>query len=183
MGVREMSVTADPVWAEEVLRVYGRRLYPAALRMTRNAADAEDLVQETLVKALVSSARFQRGTNLNAWLRRIMTNTFINGYRKSRGEPKFVTGDEADFQSLRTPSPGGSAEDQAVRGLLDPELMAALHGLPDRHRTVIYLADMQGLGYKEIAALTGIPLGSVKSCLHRARYKLRAALGGYAPDD
>ncbi len=101
--MREMTVTADPVWAEEVLRVYGRRLYPAALRMTRNAADAEDLVQETLAKALVSSARFQRGTNLNAWLRRIMTNTFINGYRKSRGEPKFVTGDAVDFQLAPRP--------------------------------------------------------------------------------
>ena len=76
----------------------------------------------------------------------------------------------------------GSAEDQAVRGLLDPELMTALRGLPDRHRTVIYLADMQGLGYKQISALTGIPLGSVKLCLHRARYKRPAAPGGYAPD-
>jgi RNA polymerase sigma-70 factor, ECF subfamily len=104
--------------------------------MTRNAVDAEDLVQETLAKVLVSAARFQRGTDLNAWLRRIMTNTFINGYRKSRGEPKFVTGDEVDFRSLRARSPGGSAEVQAVRGLLDPELMAALRGLPDRHRTL-----------------------------------------------
>jgi RNA polymerase sigma-70 factor, ECF subfamily len=102
--------------------------------MTRNAVDAEDLVQETLAKVLVSAARFQRGTDLNAWLRRIMTNTFINGCRKSRGEPKLVTGDAIDFQSLRAPSPGGSGEDQAVRGLLDPELMAALRGSPDRHR-------------------------------------------------
>jgi RNA polymerase sigma-70 factor (ECF subfamily) len=177
-----MTVAADPVWAEEVLRDYGRRLYPAALRMTRNAADAEDLVQETLAKALVASARFEPGTNLNAWLRRIMTNTFISGYRKSRGEPQLLTADALDAQPLRAQSPGGSAEDQAVRGLLDPELRAALRGLPDRHRTVIYLCDMQGLGYKQISALTGIPLGSVKSCLHRARYKLRAALGAYVPD-
>jgi RNA polymerase sigma-70 factor (ECF subfamily) len=96
------------------------------LRMTRNAADAEDLVPETPPWRSCPRPGFQRGTNLNAWLRRIMTNTFINGYRKSRGEPEFVTGDGVDFRSLRAQSPGGSAEDQAVRGLLDPELMAAL---------------------------------------------------------
>jgi len=82
-----MTATADEVWAEDVLRVYGTSLYPAALRMTRNAPDAEDLVQETFAKALAASGRFQPGTNLNAWLRRIMVNTFISGYRKNRAEP------------------------------------------------------------------------------------------------
>jgi RNA polymerase sigma-70 factor, ECF subfamily len=177
-----MTATADAVWSEEVLRVYGTRLYPSALRMTRNAPDAEDLVQETLAKALAASARFQRGTNLNAWLRRIMVNTFISDYRRSRGEPTFVTGDVIVSPPLRAQSPGGSAEDQAVGGLLDPEVIAALRELPDRHRTVVYLADMQGLGYGQISALTGIPLGTVKSSLHRARYRLRVALGAYAPD-
>jgi RNA polymerase sigma-70 factor, ECF subfamily len=177
-----MTATADAVWSEEVLRVYGTRLYPTALRMTRNAPDAEDLVQETLAKALAASASFQRGTNLNAWLRRIMVNTFISGYRRSQGEPKFVTGDAVVSQSLRAESPGGSAEDQAVGDLMAPKVIAALRELPDGHRIVVYLADMQGLGYGQITALTGIPLGTVKSSLHRARLKLRVALGAYAFD-
>jgi RNA polymerase sigma-70 factor, ECF subfamily len=178
----EMTLTADGVWAEDVLRAYGTSLYPAALRMTRNAQDAEDLVQETFVKALAASERFQPGTNLNAWLRRIMINTFISGYRKSRGEPQFVSGDALGsgllwFQSIC------SAEDQVVGRLLDPGVIAALRELPDKHRIVVYLADLEGLGYRQISALTGIPLGSVKSSLHRARYRLRAELGAYASRD
>jgi RNA polymerase sigma-70 factor, ECF subfamily len=177
-----VTAAADGVWAEDVLRVYGTSLYPAALRMTRNAPDAEDLVQETFAKALAASGRFQPGTNLNAWLRRIMTNTFISGYRKKRAEPQFVTGEVAGAQLLCAQSPGGSAEDQVVGRLLDPDVIAALRQLPDRHRVVVYLADLEGLGYRQISALTGIPLGSVKSCLHRARYRLRASLGAYASD-
>jgi RNA polymerase sigma-70 factor (ECF subfamily) len=174
-----MTATADEVWAEDVLRIYGTSLYPAALRMTRNAPDAEDLVQETFAKALAASGRFQPGTNLNAWLRRIMINTFISGYRKSRAEPQFVTGDALASQLICAQSHDGSAEDQFVKRLLDADLIAALRALPDRHRTVIYLADLEGLGYRQISALTGIPLGSVKSCLHRARHRLRADLAGY----
>ena len=98
-----MAVTADEVWAEDVLRVYGTSLYPAALRITGNAPDAEDLVQETFVKALAASGRFQPGTNLNAWLRRIMINTFISGYRKSRTEPQFVTGDAIGLAAALRP--------------------------------------------------------------------------------
>jgi RNA polymerase sigma-70 factor (ECF subfamily) len=175
-----MAVTADGVWAEDVLRAFVTSLYPAALRMSGNAPDAEDLVQETLAKALSASGRFEPGTNLNAWLRRIMTNTFISGYRKRRAEPRLVTADAAGSQLLRAPARDGSAEDQVVGRLLDADLTAALRALPDRHRTVVYLADLEGLGYQQIAALTGIPLGSVKSCLHRARYRLRAELGGHA---
>jgi RNA polymerase sigma-70 factor, ECF subfamily len=178
-----MAVTADEVWAEDVLRVYGTSLYPAALRMTRNAPDAEDLVQETLAKALAASGRFQPGTNLNAWLRRIMINTFISGYRKSRAEPQFVTGDAVGAQLLCGRSPDGSAEDQVVGRLLDPAVIAVLRELPDRYRIVVYLADLQGLGYRQISTMTGMPLGSVKSCLHRARYRLRAELSGYASHD
>ena len=178
-----MAVTGDEVWAEDALRFYGTSLYPAALRMTRNPPDAEDLVQETFAKALAASGRFQPGTNLNAWLRRIMVNTFISGYRRSRAEPQFVTADVMGSPPLRAPSPDGSAEDQVVARLLDPEVMAALRVLPDRHRMVVYLADLEGLGYRQISALTGIPLGSVKSCLHRARCRLRAELGAYASHD
>jgi RNA polymerase sigma-70 factor (ECF subfamily) len=175
-----MAVTADGVWAEDVLRTYATSLYPAAFRMTGNAPDAEDLVQETFAKALAASGQFQPGTNLNAWLRRIMTNTFISGYRKRRAEPRIVTDEATGSQLLCAPSHDGSAEDQVVGCLLNADLIAALRALPDRHRMVVYLSDLQGLGYRQISALTGIPLGSVKSCLHRARHRLRAQLGGYA---
>jgi RNA polymerase sigma-70 factor, ECF subfamily len=175
-----MAVTADRVWAEDVLRAYATSLYPAALRITRNTPDAEDLVQETFAKALTASGQFRPGTNLNAWLRRIMINVFISGYRKRRAEPQFVTADAAGPQLACAPSGDGSAEDQVVRGLLDADLIAALRALPDRHRTVVYLADLEGLGYRQISALTGIPLGSVKSCLHRARHRLRTDLAAYA---
>ena len=175
-----MTAISDEVWAEDVLRVYGMSLYPAALRMTRNAPDAEDLLQETFAKALAASGRFQPGTNLNAWLRRIMTNTFISSYRKNRARPQSVTGDVVDAQLLCVQSPDGSAEDQMVGQLLNPDMIAALRELPDRHKIVVYLADLQGLSYQQISALTGIPLGSVSSCLHRARRSLRASLGVYA---
>src|SRR6266487_3557369 len=141
-----MAVTADGVWAEDVLRVFGRSLYPSALRMTGNAPDAEDLVQETFAKALAASGRFQPGTNLSAWLRRIMVNTFISA-------------ESVGWQLLRTESHDGSAEDLVVGRLLNSDLTAALRALPDRHRMVVYLADLQGLGYQQISALTGIPLG------------------------
>jgi RNA polymerase sigma-70 factor, ECF subfamily len=175
-----MAGTADGVRAEDVLRAFAASLYPAALRMSGNAPDAEDLVQETLAKALAASARFEPGTNLNAWLRRIMTNTFISGYRKRRAGPRFITEDALGSHLLRARSHDGPAEDQVVRCLLDADLTAALRALPDRHKMVIYLADLEGLGYRQISALTGIPLGSVKSCLHRARCRLRAELGDYA---
>ena len=174
-----MTLTDGEVWTEDILRTYGTSLYPAAFRMTRNAPDAEDLVQETFAKALAASGRFEPGTNLNAWLRRIMINTFISGYRKSRAEPQFVTGDAIGSQLLCAQSHDGSAEDQVVARQLDSEVVAALRELPDRHRMVVYLADLQGLGYQQISALTGIPLGSVKSCLHRARRRLRAQLSAY----
>ena len=175
-----MAVIADEVWAEDVLRAYAASLYPAALRMTGNPPDADDLMQETFAKALAASERFQPGTNLNAWLRRIMLNTFISGYRKRRAEPQLVAVDATGSQFLFVQSRDGSAEDQVVRRLLDANLTAALRALPDRQRTVIYLADLEGLGYGQISTLTGIPLGSVKSSLHRARSRLRAELGSHA---
>ena len=176
-----MAVTADGVWAEDVLRVFGRSLYPAALRMTGNAPDAEDLVQETFAKALAASGRFQPGTNLSAWLRRIMVNTFISGYRKTRSGPQFVPADFTSPQLLRVQSHDGSAEEQMLRYRLGADLTAALRALPDRYRTVVFLADLQGLAYQQISTVTGIPIGSVKSCLHRARRRLRADLGNYVP--
>ena len=174
-----MTVTAGGIWAEDALRANATSLYPAALRITGNAPYAEDLLQATFAKALAASGRFKPGTNLNAWLRRIMINTFISGYRKRRGEPQFVTGDAVGTRLLSAQSGDGSPEDQVVGRLLDADLTAALRALPDKHRMVVYLADLVGLGYQQISALTGIPLGSVKSCLHRARYRLRAELGAY----
>jgi len=175
-----MAVIADEVWAEDVLRAYAASLYPAALRMTGNPPDADDLLQETFAKALAASKRFQPGTNLNAWLRRIMLNTFISGYRKRRAEPQLVTADATGSQLFIRQSHDISAEDQVVRRLLDANLTAALRALPHRQRMVVYLADLEGLGYRQVSALTGIPLGSVKSSLHRARCRLRAELGSYA---
>jgi RNA polymerase sigma-70 factor, ECF subfamily len=174
-----MAIIADGVWAEDVIRSYTASLYPMALRMTGNPPDADDLLQETFAKAFAASARFRPGTNLNAWLRRIMLNTFISAYRKRRKEPQFVT-ITAGSQPLFGQPHHSSAEDQVVRRLIDANLMAALRALPDKQRTVIYLADLEGLGYRQIATLTGIPLGSVKSCLHRGRSRLRSELGGSA---
>jgi RNA polymerase sigma-70 factor, ECF subfamily len=175
-----MAIITNEVWAEDVLRFYAASLYPVALRMTGNPPDADDLLQETFAKALAASERYQPCTNLKAWLRRIMLNTFISSYRKRRAEPQFVTLD-ACSQLLLARSHQSSAEDQVLRRLLDANLMAALRALPHRQRMVVYLADLEGLGYRQIAALTGIPLGSVKSSLHRARSRLRADLGGVGP--
>jgi RNA polymerase sigma-70 factor, ECF subfamily len=174
-----MTATADGLWAEDVLGTFAARLYPTALRMTRNALDAEDLVQETFAKALAASGKFERGTNLNAWLHRIMINTFISGYRKRRAEPQFVPADSIFPQLACARSRADSAEDQVLSYLLHADLTAALRALPHRHRVVVFLADLEGLGYQQISAVTGIPLGSVKSCLHRARRKLRDELDGY----
>jgi RNA polymerase sigma-70 factor (ECF subfamily) len=174
-----MTVTTDGLWAEDALRAFAARLHPAALRITRNALDAEDLVQETFAKALAASGQFQRGTNLNAWLHRIMINTFISGYRKRRAEPHFVPADSVSLQLAYAQSRADSAEDEALSYLLHADLTAALRALPHRHRVVVCLADLEGLGYQQISAMTGIPLGSVKSCLHRGRRKLRAELGSY----
>jgi RNA polymerase sigma-70 factor (ECF subfamily) len=175
-----MAIFADALWTEDAIRAYAAALYPAALRITHNVLDAEDLVQETFAKALAAHDRFEPGTNLKAWLRRIMINTFISGYRKARSGPQFVPADFTSPQLLRVQSHDGSAEDQMLRYRLGADLTAALRALPDRYRTVVFLADLQGLAYQQISTVTGIPIGSVKSCLHRARQRLRTELGSYA---
>jgi RNA polymerase sigma-70 factor, ECF subfamily len=144
-----MAVAADQVWTDEVFRVHAARLYPAALRVTGNAADAEDLVQETFAKAFAASAQFQPGTNLNAWLHRIMINTFITGYRRRRrAEPPLMAGDAIGWQLPGAQSRDGSAEDQVVGRQLDAELAAAMRALPDRYRVVAYLAGVEGCSYR-----------------------------------
>lgn len=170
---------------EEDVLPHLRRLYPAALRMTRNASDAEDLVQETSAKAYAAFHQFKPGTNLRAWLNRILANTFINGYRKRRREPvQELGGDlERDWQADANPwsLQARSAEAEAMDRLPDAEIMQALLDLPESFRMTVYLADVEGYPYKEIAEMMGTPVGTVMSRLHRARGRLREALADHAP--
>ena len=161
------------------------QLYRAALRMTRNIPDAEDLIQETFTRALASFAQFEPGTNLRAWLYRILTNTFITTYRKRQREPRQVlTNEIQDWQLARAecqPSSGlKSAETEVLEHLPDSRVKRALHELPEDFRTVVFLADIEGYAYQEIAGIMGTPIGTVTSRLHRARRQLRDLLRDYA---
>jgi RNA polymerase sigma-70 factor (ECF subfamily) len=157
------------------------QLYPAALRMTRNVHDAEDLLQETSTRAYAGFGQFQPGTNLRAWLHRILANTFINGYRKQRREPQVIGGDLREEWLGIVDSAAGhsrSAESVALESMADSGAMGALRRLPEEFRAAIYLADVEGYSYREVAELMDVPLGTVMSRLHRGRAKLRRAVAG-----
>ncbi len=157
-----------------------RHLHVKAARMTRNRADAEDLVQETYARAYASFHQFSDGTNLRAWLNRILTNTFINGYRKRQREPLVTTVAIEDWQLARvqahTSEGMPSAEDLALDHMPDASVIDALRQLPGEFRMAVYLADVEGFGYQEIAQIMNCPVGTVMSRLHRGRGRLRELL-------
>lgn len=170
---------------DEQIRPYLEQLFPAAMRMTRNSADAEDLVQETLTKAYSAYHQFTPGTNLRAWLHRILANTFINTYRKTKREPTISPGADpsADWQLGHDPltGPARSAEAEALDKMTDSAVLTALRDLPDDFKTTIWLADVEGYPYREVADMMGTPIGTVMSRLHRGRGKLRQQLTTRTP--
>ncbi len=165
---------------------YTNQLYAAAMRYTKNPQDAQDLVQDTYAKAFVAFHQFEPGTNLKAWLYRILTTTFINTYRKDQRRPQISDGELEDWQiygaASHTSDQGRSAEDVALDGIVDVNVKAALAAMPEDFRMAVYLADVEGFSYKEIADIVGVPSGTVMSRLHRGRKLLRSSLAEYAKD-
>jgi RNA polymerase sigma-70 factor, ECF subfamily len=173
---------------EEQALPFMDQLYAAALRMTRNPSDAGDLVQETFVKAFSAFAQFKQGTNLKAWLYRILTNSYINSYRKSQRQPyQNAIDDLEDWQlgsaeSLTQHRTTRSAEAEAIDHLPDSDVKDALQSIPEDFRMAVYLADVEGFAYQEIADIMKTPVGTVMSRLHRGRRLLRERLADYARD-
>ena len=184
-----MSGVADQAKFAEQAMEFMPSLYTAALRMTRNPADAEDLVQETYLKAYRGFEGFQEGTNLKAWLYRILTNTFINSYRAKKRRP--AESDLEDVEELylyhrlgglEAVAAGRSAEDQVLEQVTDAEVKEALESLPEQFRIAVLLGDVEGFTYKEIAEILDIPIGTVMSRLHRGRKALQKRLYDFGHD-
>ncbi|MCI0542840.1 MAG: sigma-70 family RNA polymerase sigma factor [Actinobacteria bacterium] len=187
---------ADQATFEKDALEYARQLYSAAMRMTRNPADAEDLVQETFLKAYRAYDSFEEGTNLKAWLYRILTNTFINKYRSDSRRPRQTDlGDVEDLYMYRRIASGDSAEaarsaeERVLDGLVESDIKQAVEELPENFRLPVLLADLEGFSYKEIAEILDIPIGTVMSRLHRGRKAMQKRLWEFArqrgllPDD
>jgi len=163
---------------------YMNQLYAAAMRYTKNPEDAQDLVQDTYAKAYTSFHQFEPGTNLKAWLYRVLTTTFINTYRKDQRRPQASDSELEDWQiaeaSSHTSDQGKSSEDVVLENLPDSDIKNALAEIPEEFRMAVYLADVEGFSYKEIAEIVGVPAGTVMSRLHRGRKQLREKLTDYA---
>ncbi len=178
---------ADPATFSDLAMPYMGPLYSAALRMTRNPADAEDLVQETYLRAYRGFDSFQEGTNLKAWLYRILTNTFINQYRAAKRRPEQSDIEDVEdlylyrrLGGLEAAMAGRSPETEVLEGIPDAEVKEALESLPEQFRMAVLLADVEGFAYKEIAEILDIPIGTVMSRLHRGRKQLQKRLWDYA---
>ena len=163
---------------------YAGQLYSAALRMTRNPADAEDVVQETFLKAYRAYDTFKAGTNLKAWLYRILTNTYINRYRKAQRRPSEVELQDLYLFKRIGESSGASvsAEEEVLARFVDTDVKQALESLPEHFRMPVLLADVEGFSYKEIAEILDIPIGTVMSRLHRGRKALQKKLWSVAEE-
>src|SRR5205823_5026433 len=174
---------ADQARFAELAMEHMPSLYSAAMRMTRNPADAEDLVQETYLKAYRGFESFQEGTNLKAWLYRILTNTFINSYRSRKRRPEQTELDDVEdlylyrrLGGLEAAAAGRSAEDEVLEHFTETDVKEAIESLPEQFRMAVLLADVEGFSYKEIAEILDIPIGTVMSRLHRGRKALQKAL-------
>jgi len=180
---------ADQARFADLAMPYMDALYSAALRMTRTPADAEDLVQETYLRAYRGFGGFKDGTNLKAWLYKILTNTFINSYRAKKRRPEETDLDDTeDFYlyrrlgGLEAAAADRTPETQVLESIPEPVVKEALESLPEQFRMAVLLADVEGFSYKEIAEITDVPIGTVMSRLHRGRKQLQARLWNFAQE-
>jgi RNA polymerase sigma-70 factor (ECF subfamily) len=180
-------VVADQARFADLALEYMPSLYSAALRMTRNPADAEDLVQEAYLRAYRGFGGFTEGTNLRAWLYRILTNTYINTYRARQRRPEERELDDVEdlyiyrrLGALEEAMASRSAEEELMDVFTDDEVKAAMDALPEQFRMAVYLADVEGFSYKDIAEILDVPIGTVMSRLHRGRKSMQKQLYEYA---